>query len=227
MREDADIWVEGVMNGSKFHMSYRRTDDPHEFSSSWTGFTYVKQESQGEIPIVPGGDAFAMVDSGASHMLLPLKSLQTADKEKANKISVKLAVGNRTAFMFRDKVFAEGRVQHLIPLCRVSEKLELSLVLSDGVGQLRCTNDDGENTSHLMTFTRFQGLEELTLALHGGDRWSMDLTPTSLEEHIQGMLAQLPVETFQMFDMLMQEVASESHRQNPDQCFSVHTLEGQ
>eukprot|EP00971_Amphidinium_carterae_P019198 377956-Amphidinium_carterae.1 len=140
-------------------MSYKRTDDPHEFSSSWTGFTYIKQESQGEIPIVPGGDAFAMVDSGASHMILPLKSLQSEDMEKANKINVKLAVGNRTAYTFRDEVFAEGRVQHLMPLCRVSEKLELSLVLSDGVGQLRCTDDDGKSTSHLLTFTRFQGMQ--------------------------------------------------------------------
>eukprot|EP00971_Amphidinium_carterae_P324315 6444783-Amphidinium_carterae.1 len=61
--------------------------------------------------------------------------------------------------MFRDEVFAEGRVQHLMPLCRVLEKLQLSLVLSDGVGQLRCTDDDGETTSHLMTFTRFQGMQ--------------------------------------------------------------------
>eukprot|EP00971_Amphidinium_carterae_P342471 6481786-Amphidinium_carterae.1 len=137
IREDADVWVEGTMNSSDFHMSYKRTSDPHEFSSSWTGFTYVKLETQGEIPIIPGGDAYAMVDSGASHMLLPLKSLKKDDKERANQINVKLAVGNRTAFMFRDEVYAEGRVQHLLPLCRISEKLQLSLVLSDGVGQLR------------------------------------------------------------------------------------------
>eukprot|EP00971_Amphidinium_carterae_P315107 6263589-Amphidinium_carterae.1 len=139
-------------------MSYKRTTDPHEFSSSWTGFTYVKLETQGEIPVIPGGDPYAMVDSGASHMLLPLKSLKKDDKEKANQINVKLAVGNRTAFMFRDEVYAEGRVQHLLPLCRISEKLQLSLVLSDGIGQLRCVDDKGETTSHLMTFTRHQGM---------------------------------------------------------------------
>eukprot|EP00971_Amphidinium_carterae_P038431 755850-Amphidinium_carterae.1 len=97
-----------------------------------------------------------MVDSGASHMLLPLKSLKNDDKEKANQINVKLAVGHRTAFMFRDEVYAEGRVQHLLPLCRISEMLQLSLVLSDGIGQLRCVDDEGETTSHLMTFTRHQ-----------------------------------------------------------------------
>eukprot|EP00971_Amphidinium_carterae_P030429 598654-Amphidinium_carterae.2 len=59
--------------------------------SSWTGFTYVKLETQGEIPIVPGGDPYAMVVSGASHMLLPLKALDKDDKEKANQINVKLA----------------------------------------------------------------------------------------------------------------------------------------
>eukprot|EP00971_Amphidinium_carterae_P240369 4772029-Amphidinium_carterae.1 len=147
IREDAEIWVEGH---SEFHMSYKRTDDPHEFAhefaSSWTESTYVKQETQGEIPIIPAGDAFAMVDSGSSHMLLPLKSLKAEDKAKANQINVKLAVGDRTAYVFRDEVFAEGRVQHLMPLCRVSEKLKLSLVLSDGVGQLRCVDDDGEST---------------------------------------------------------------------------------
>eukprot|EP00971_Amphidinium_carterae_P061874 1225393-Amphidinium_carterae.1 len=65
-----------------------------------------------------------MVDSGASHMLLPLKALSATDKLNANKINVKLAVGDRTAYMFRDEVHAEGRVQHLLPLCRVSEKLQ-------------------------------------------------------------------------------------------------------
>eukprot|EP00971_Amphidinium_carterae_P212466 4216673-Amphidinium_carterae.1 len=88
---------------SDFHMSYKRTTDPHEFSSSWTGFTYVKLETQGEIPIIPGGDPYAMVDSGASHMLLPLKSLSQPDKDSANKINVKLAVGTRVAYMFRDE----------------------------------------------------------------------------------------------------------------------------
>eukprot|EP00971_Amphidinium_carterae_P042760 840516-Amphidinium_carterae.2 len=55
-------------------------------------------------------------------------------------------------------MFAEGRVQHLLPLCCISEKLQLSLVLSDGVGQLRCLDDNGESTSHMMTFTRKQAL---------------------------------------------------------------------
>eukprot|EP00971_Amphidinium_carterae_P336815 6473364-Amphidinium_carterae.1 len=100
-----------------------------------------------------------MVDSGASHMLLPLKALSEADKATANEITVKLAVGNRTAFMFRDEVYAEGRVQHLLPLCRISEKLQLSLVLADGIGQLRCIDDGGTTTSHLMTFTRHQGMQ--------------------------------------------------------------------
>eukprot|EP00971_Amphidinium_carterae_P350182 6491422-Amphidinium_carterae.1 len=59
IREDADVWVEGIMNKSEFPMSYKRTTDPHEFSSFWTGFTYVKL-TQGEIPIVPGGDPYAM-----------------------------------------------------------------------------------------------------------------------------------------------------------------------
>eukprot|EP00971_Amphidinium_carterae_P226660 4495618-Amphidinium_carterae.4 len=56
-------------------------------------------------------------------------------------------------------VFAEGRVQHLMPVCRVSEKFQLSLALSDGVGQIRCVDDDGESISHLMTFTRYQGMQ--------------------------------------------------------------------
>eukprot|EP00971_Amphidinium_carterae_P170300 3374241-Amphidinium_carterae.1 len=47
-----------------------------------------------------------MVDSGASHMLLPLKALSKDDKEHANRINVKLAVGDRTAYMFRDEVYA-------------------------------------------------------------------------------------------------------------------------
>eukprot|EP00971_Amphidinium_carterae_P278767 5534112-Amphidinium_carterae.1 len=34
-----------------------------------------------------------------------------------------------------------------------------TLVLSDGVGQLRCTDDDGKTTCHLMTFTHFQGMQ--------------------------------------------------------------------
>eukprot|EP00971_Amphidinium_carterae_P244990 4864374-Amphidinium_carterae.2 len=48
---------------------------------------------------------------------------------------------------------------HLLPLCRVSEKLQLSLVLSDGVGQPHSVDEDGEPTSHLMTFTRKQGMQ--------------------------------------------------------------------
>eukprot|EP00971_Amphidinium_carterae_P240003 4764832-Amphidinium_carterae.1 len=96
-------------------MSYKRTTDPHEFSSSWTGFTYVKLETRGEIPIFPGGDPYAMVDSGASHMLLPLKALKNNDKEQATQINVKLAVGNRTAFMFRDEVYAEGEYNIFYP----------------------------------------------------------------------------------------------------------------
>eukprot|EP00971_Amphidinium_carterae_P249802 4957939-Amphidinium_carterae.2 len=97
--------------------AYKGNDDPHELSSPWTGSTYVKQEAKSELPIVPGRDAFAMVDSGASHMLLPLKSLKKEDKAKANQINVKLAVGGHTAYMFCDEVFAEGCVQHLLPLC--------------------------------------------------------------------------------------------------------------
>eukprot|EP00971_Amphidinium_carterae_P170097 3370326-Amphidinium_carterae.2 len=55
IKEDADVWVEEVINISK-------------------------------IPIIAGGDPYAMVDSKASHMLLPLKFPSQPDKKNTKKI---------------------------------------------------------------------------------------------------------------------------------------------
>eukprot|EP00971_Amphidinium_carterae_P055761 1099939-Amphidinium_carterae.1 len=70
------------------------------------------------------------MDSGASHVLLPLHMLKGSDLDAAKKIQVNLAVGHREGRMFRDEVYAEGKVHKLAPIGRVIDNLGLTLVWS-------------------------------------------------------------------------------------------------
>eukprot|EP00971_Amphidinium_carterae_P080581 1594406-Amphidinium_carterae.1 len=68
--------------------------------------------------------------------------LKGADLDAAKKIQVKvnLAVGHRKGRMFRDEVYAEGKVHKLAPIGRVIDSLGLTLVWSKRGGELRCPN---------------------------------------------------------------------------------------
>eukprot|EP00971_Amphidinium_carterae_P186611 3704287-Amphidinium_carterae.1 len=84
-------------------MSYTLDTDPKSTGLTWWGTTYVKIEGRktptvtAASPIVPSGAAYALVDSGASHVLMPLNSLSLKERTNAKDISVNLAVGKRQA----------------------------------------------------------------------------------------------------------------------------------
>eukprot|EP00971_Amphidinium_carterae_P009321 183882-Amphidinium_carterae.4 len=90
------------------------------------------------------------MDSGASHMLLPLSMLTGKHLKESTRIRVNLAVGYREGRMFRDEVYADAKVHKLVPIGRIIDSLGLTLLWSKRGGELRCP--DCKKT-HL--FTRF------------------------------------------------------------------------
>eukprot|EP00971_Amphidinium_carterae_P316968 6301284-Amphidinium_carterae.1 len=59
----------------------------------WTGTTWVNTMERLNFPICPAkGKPFELMDSGASHMLLPLSTLKGKDLEEATRIRVNLAM---------------------------------------------------------------------------------------------------------------------------------------
>eukprot|EP00971_Amphidinium_carterae_P096772 1915625-Amphidinium_carterae.1 len=123
-------------------MSYTVDTDPHSIGMDWWGTTYVQidaavpmdhaAEPRVKVPgrgdaVVPSGEAYALVDSGASHVLLPLHELGVQDRNDAKDISVNMAVGKRQAKVWRDEIYAEGtKVSRLLPIGRILDKLALT-----------------------------------------------------------------------------------------------------
>eukprot|EP00971_Amphidinium_carterae_P288696 5732560-Amphidinium_carterae.1 len=100
------------------------------------------------------------MDSGASHVFLPLSMLKGRDLEDAKRIQVKLAVGHREGSMFRDEVYADGKVHKLVPIGRIIDNLGLTLLWSKRGEELRCP--DGKKTHLLMRFTTKGNMQYIT-----------------------------------------------------------------
>eukprot|EP00971_Amphidinium_carterae_P085607 1694121-Amphidinium_carterae.1 len=95
-------------------MSYTLDKDSKSTGLIWWGTTYVKIEGRKApsanvtTPIIPSGTAYALVDGGASHVLMPLNSLFLKERTNAKDISVNLTVGKRQAKVWREEIYAEG-----------------------------------------------------------------------------------------------------------------------
>eukprot|EP00971_Amphidinium_carterae_P034644 681998-Amphidinium_carterae.2 len=104
----APVYVDGQSEDGGFTMSYTLDKDPKSTGLTWWGTTYVKIEGREapsanvNTPIVSSGAAYALVDSGASHVLMPLNSLSLKERTHAKDVSVNLAVG-------RDKQRSGGK----------------------------------------------------------------------------------------------------------------------
>eukprot|EP00971_Amphidinium_carterae_P059806 1183095-Amphidinium_carterae.1 len=93
-----------------------------------------KQDS----PICPAEKAYALVDGGASPVLMPIAKLSGAEREQATSMNVNLEVVAQDVMVSRDEVHASDKVAKLIPLgsadklglCRVDKLGFIGLELS-------------------------------------------------------------------------------------------------
>eukprot|EP00971_Amphidinium_carterae_P249559 4953364-Amphidinium_carterae.1 len=76
------------------------------------------------------------------------------------KIQVNLAVGHREGRMFRDELYADGKVHKLVPIGRIIDNLGLTLLWSKRGRELRCP--DGKKTHLLMRFTTKGNMQYIT-----------------------------------------------------------------
>eukprot|EP00971_Amphidinium_carterae_P251065 4983705-Amphidinium_carterae.1 len=94
---DAEVFVDAYTEeGFEFSFQYTKKTDPiyaleptkrHPKGRRWSGITWVNTKERLDLPICPSnGKAYALMDSGASHVLLPLHMLKGADLDVAKKI---------------------------------------------------------------------------------------------------------------------------------------------
>eukprot|EP00971_Amphidinium_carterae_P332158 6466176-Amphidinium_carterae.1 len=168
---EAEVYVDALTaDGFEFSFQYTKKTDPvyaleptkkHPEGRKWTGTTWVNTKERLDLPICPThGKPFALMDSGASHVLLPLHMLNGPDLDVAKKIQVNLAVGHSEGRMFRDEVYADGKVHKLVPIGRVIDHLGLTLLWSKRGGELRCP--DGKKTHLFMRFTTKGNMQYIT-----------------------------------------------------------------
>eukprot|EP00971_Amphidinium_carterae_P067827 1343039-Amphidinium_carterae.2 len=116
---DTEVYVDATTeDGMGFCFQYTKKMDPvyaleptkkWPEGRKWSGATWVHTMDRLDFPICAArAKPCALMDSGASHMLLPLSMLMGKDLEEASRIQLNLAVGQRRA-MFRDEVYAEGK----------------------------------------------------------------------------------------------------------------------
>eukprot|EP00971_Amphidinium_carterae_P177258 3515330-Amphidinium_carterae.2 len=129
----APVSVDGCSTNGEFNMSYTVDTDPHSIGMDWWGTTYVKIDGKRantpvSTAVIPSREAYALVDSGASHVLMPLSELSARERASARDISVNLAVGKRQAKVWRHEIYAEGtKVSRLLPIGRILDKLALTV----------------------------------------------------------------------------------------------------
>ena len=74
--------------------------------------------------------AYALLDSGATHVLLPGHMLPKG--ARSFEVTVNLAVGKEKAKCWRNQVYAEDRAHPLLPLGRLANLLDTKFVWEDG-----------------------------------------------------------------------------------------------
>ena len=82
------------------------------------------------------GPAYALLDSGATHVLLPGHMLPK--RARSFEVTVNLAVGKEKAKRWRNEVYAEGRAHPLLPLGRLANLLDIKFVWENGEAVMQC-----------------------------------------------------------------------------------------
>ena len=93
--------------------------------------------------------AYALLDSGATHVLLPGHMLPKG--ARSFEVTVNLAVGKEKAKCWRHEVYAQERAHPLLPLGRLTNLLDSKLVWEDGTAVMQC-RDKGK----WRTMTKFE-----------------------------------------------------------------------
>ena len=93
--------------------------------------------------------AYALLDSGATHVLLPGHMLPKG--ARSFEVTVNLAVGKEKAKCWRKEVYAEDRAHPLLPLGRLANLLDTKFVWEDGTAVMQC-RDKGK----WRTMTKFE-----------------------------------------------------------------------
>ena len=93
--------------------------------------------------------AFALLDSGATHVLLPGHMLPKG--ARSFEVTVNLAVGKEKARCWRNEVYAEDRAHPLLPSGRLANLLDTKFVWDDGEAVMQC-RDKGK----WRTMTKFE-----------------------------------------------------------------------
>ena len=104
---------------------------------------YVSLKSQVRDP------AYALLDSGATHVLLPGHMLPKG--ARSFEVTVNLAVGKEKAKCWRSEVYAQERAHPLLPLGRLTNLLDTKFVWEDGTAVMQC-RDKGK----WRTMTKFE-----------------------------------------------------------------------
>ena len=96
--------------------------------------------------------AYALLDSGATHVLLPGHMLPKG--ARSFEVTVNLAVGQcrqRKSSMLENEVYAEDRAHPLLPPGRLANLLETKFIWENGEAWMQC-RDKG----HWRTMTKFE-----------------------------------------------------------------------
>ena len=104
---------------------------------------YVSPRSQVRDP------AYALLDSGATHVLLPGHMLPKG--ARSFEVTVNLAVGKEKAKCWRNEVYAQERAHPLLPLGRLTNLLDTKFVWENGTAVMQC-RDKGK----WRTMTQFE-----------------------------------------------------------------------
>ena len=80
--------------------------------------------------------AYALLDSGATHVLLPGHMLPKG--ARSLEVTVNLAVGKEKAKGWRNEVYAQERAHPLLPLGRLTNLLDTKFVWEDGTAVMQC-----------------------------------------------------------------------------------------
>ena len=80
--------------------------------------------------------AYALLDSGATHVLLPGHMLPKGSR--SFEVTVNLAVGKEKAKCWRNEVYAQERAHPLLPLGRLTNLLDTKFVWEDGTAVMQC-----------------------------------------------------------------------------------------
>ena len=107
----------------------------------------------------PSEKAFALLDSGATHVLLPSNMLPKG--AKSFEVTINLAVGKDQARCWRNEIYAEDKVQPLLPLGRLANLLDLKFYREGGAAYMQC-KDKGQ----WKTMTQFEVRNNLAYASH-------------------------------------------------------------